>query len=351
MFAATALVFASSCTDKPKQTEKETTETVEVYNPSRSEGMNIVTSGRITAENNAVIATRVMGFVDKIYVKEGDKVAKGQLLITINSSDIAAQRAKAQAALNSAQAAYQMAERDYNRYNNLYQQGSASAKELERMQVGKTTAASQVEMARQSLREIATMLSYTRICAPFSGTVTQKMIDEGSTANPGMPLMAIEQSGRLNVSALIPESVIGNVNEGDAVKVTVKSAGTEFTGQITQLSPSATMTGGQYSAKISISPDVAARLKSGMYAGVVINNDRKRESGSVMTVEKSSIVKEGQLQGVYVVSPQNRIVLRWLRLGNDYGTHVEVISGISAKDKVVRNPAKSIKTGEKVNIK
>lgn len=351
MTLSVAMTLLTSCSDEQKQAETEKITTVEVYAPGHYEAGNIITSGRIAAENTAIIATRVMGFIDKIYVNEGDKVTKGQLLLTVNSTDIAAQQARAQAALNTAIAAYQIAERDYNRYSNLYQQGSASAKELERMQLGKTSAASQVEMARQSLREISNMFSYTRIHAPFSGTVTKKMIDVGSMANPGMPLMAIEQGGRLNVSAMIPESIAGSVAEGDSVSVTVKSANVSFVGFVSELSPSATMTGGQYAAKISFSQDMSSRLKSGMYADVVIRGNNVGNNNNTLTIEKSSIVNQGQLQGVYVVSPRNRVVLRWLRLGHDDGNRVEVLSGLNSKDRVVRSPLSTMKTGDKVTIK
>lgn len=351
VLAAMMAVMAASCSEKPKQAETEKPQAVEVYTPGSAEAPHIVTSGRIEAENTALVATRVMGFVDKIYVSEGDRVTKGQLLLTVNSTDIAAQQAQARAALSSAEAACQMAERDYSRYSNLYQQGSASPKELERVQLGKTTAASQVEMARQALKEVGNMLSYTRIRAPFAGVVTRKMIDEGSTASPGMPLMAIEQGERLNVSALIPESVVGSVAKGDEVTVSVKAADTEFRGRIVELSSSATLTGGQYSAKISIAPEAAPKLKSGMYASVAIRGSLPAGEGGRLSVEKSSIVSRGQLQGVYVVGPQHRASLRWLRLGHDDGVRVEVISGLGAADRVVRNPGAGLNTGDRVTVK
>jgi len=79
----------------------------------------ITASGKIQASNNANLSTRMMGFVNKIYVNVGDKVKKGQLLLSVNNTELQAKRAQVNAGITEATAAFTNAEKDYNRYKNL----------------------------------------------------------------------------------------------------------------------------------------------------------------------------------------------------------------------------------------
>jgi multidrug resistance efflux pump len=84
-------------------------------------------------------------------------------------------------------------------------------------------ARSTAEAARQTLNEVNAMLAYTQIVSPFSGTVTRQIADEGSMANPGMPILTVEQDGQLEVLASISESEISQASLGAPAEVTVKS--------------------------------------------------------------------------------------------------------------------------------
>ena len=121
------------------------------------------------------------------------------------------------------------------------------------MELHQRAAASQLMMAREALKEIESMLTYTEIKAPFSGTVTQKMIDEGSMAKPGMPLLRVEQHNEMEVTTTIPETAISQVSLGERVEVDVKVLGLTLPGVISELSPSASINGGQFAMKVSLS--------------------------------------------------------------------------------------------------
>lgn len=345
--AATAL---SACTGNTPTSQEAKPVTVKTYSPGTDSQPQFTVSGIVTAENTAIVSTRIMGYVEKVYVKPGDKVSKGQLLVTINNTDIMARKSQAQAALAEAQAAATNAERDYERYGRLYEQNSVSKKELENMELHRTSIRSKVQMAGEALKEVSNMLTYTRITAPFTGVVTQKTIDEGSMASPGAPLLTIEQTGQLNVSISVPEHLIASVKTGEEATVEIKALNRSFTGTISEVSPSATMTGGQYAAKITIPATQMQALKSGMTASVKLHTAQAPPGSRSLTVEKSSIVHREQLTGVYVVSGDNVALLRWIRTGKDLGSRVEALSGISAGDRIVQNVNGELYSGCKVTI-
>lgn len=228
----------AACSSEKKNENQEQAVKVEVYSPSQSSADGIYLSGELTAKQIASISTRMMGYIRKIYVKPGDRVSAGQLLVSISSDEVNAKKAQVQAMIAEAEAAANNAQKDYERYRVLRSQNSVSDKELENVALQNTSMQAKVQVAKQQLREVNAALLYSNITAPFSGTVTQKMMDEGSMANPGMPILTVEQNGELQVVAAVPENYIQYVKVGDNVKVDMKSVNTSFDGKITELSPS-----------------------------------------------------------------------------------------------------------------
>ncbi|MBM6993321.1 MAG: efflux RND transporter periplasmic adaptor subunit [Prevotella sp.] len=344
------MAVVSSCSSDKKHHEAERAVSVKTYYPSSSGQGELFFSGMVSAKQTAVVSTKLMGTIERILVRQGDVVKAGQTLVVINSTDVKARQAQAAAMIVEAEAASKDAYRDYQRYQVLREQNSVSDKELESMALRHTSAMARLQVARQGLREVNSMLAYSNIKAPFSGVVTQKMVDEGSIANPGMPLLTIEQSGDLNVTASVPESYVAMVKKGERVNIDIKSLGTTMEGYVSELSPSATATGGQYAMKIAISQQDRAHLRAGMYAGIRISNPQASATASGIMVRKSSIVHRDQLMGVYVAGEDNRAVLHWVRLGSDMGDHVEVLSGLTPKDRVIDGAGKKLYNGQKIII-
>lgn len=344
-----AILYSCSSSDKLEDKDK-TIVKVEAYSPAQSTNEGFYLSGEVTAKQTANISTRMMGYVTKIYVKPGDKVASGQLLVSISSDDILAKRAQVQAMITEAEAAAKNAQRDYERFKTLRNQNSVSDKELENVALQNTSMNAKVQMARQQMNEINAMLSYTNIRAPFSGVVTQKMVDEGSMANPGMPILTIEQNGELQVIASIPENYIQYIKVGDVAKMELKSLGITIDGKVSELSPSAFRTGGQYSMKLAIDTKDKTNIRSGMYVNILIPNKTGEDISSKIMLDKNSIVYRDQLTGVYVIDDQNQANLRWIRLGKTIGNQVEVLSGLSQNDRIVSKAEDKLYNGVKVSV-
>ena len=309
----------------------------------------VTASGKIEAVNSANLSTRMMGYVNKTYVNVGDKVKKGQLLISINNADLQAKRAQVNANITKATAAYKNAEKDYNRFKNLYAKKSASQKEMDDMIAHYEMAKAGLEATNQMKNEIDAQFAYVDIRSPFNGVITNKFIEAGDMATPGVPLIAVEAPNNFKVTAMVPESDISQIKSGIKVDVLVKSIDRTVLGVVTEISTSAKNTGGQYLVKIVLE-NSDANVLSGMFATVKFPITKHSKSKSMVFIPTSAIIERGSLKGVYTVSDQNTALLRWLRLGKTYGEQVEVLSGLNAKEQFIVTADRKLFNGAKITI-
>lgn len=357
LFAGIGLIALSACSSNKKEgpiTNTDAAITVTVATPSGVDQQGLNISGQIEASQTANISTRVMGFITILKVKVGDHVSKGQLLATISSQDILAKRAQTDAMISEAQAAVSSAQKDFDRFTVLYKQQSATAKELDNVTLQYNAAKSRLEGARQMRNEVNASLGYTSLTAPFSGIVTQKSADVGSMANPGMPILTIEQNGSYQVSASVPENVITQIHQGVEAIVTIKSIDKTIKGTVTQINPSSQFTGGQYIIKIKIPNNEKKGLYAGMYTTVYIpvkNPLAVKTTSNAVIVPLSSIDHKDQLTGLYTISNSNTALLRWVRLGKTYGDKVEVLSGLGKNEQFIVSADGKLYNGIPVKIK
>jgi RND family efflux transporter MFP subunit len=345
---ATLIIVASCGKDKTKLADTRETVAVKVSTPSSKNGTFITASGKVEAVQNANLSTRMMGFVNKVYVKVGQKVSKGQLLLSINSADINAQKAQVNASITEATAAFTNAEKNYNRFKALFNDNSASQKEMDDMTANYQMAKARLEAANQMKNQVNAQLSYSNITAPFTGIVTGKFINNGDMANPGMPLLSIETPDKFQVMAMVPESEITKVKTGSKVNVVLKSTNKLLTGIVTEVSSSAKNTGGQYLVKV-ILDETDEKLLSGMFTSVQFPIE-KVETSSLVIIPKSALIKQGQLTGIYTIGNENTAILRWLRIGKNFGDKVEVLSGLSADEQYIISSEGKLYNGAKVAI-
>lgn len=346
-----ALTFlATSCGSEEKKIMANDTP-ISVTISSQNENSNnpfITASGTIQAVNSANLSTRMMGFVTKMPVNVGDKVKKGQLLIAINNADLQAKLSQVNAGITEAAAAFTNAEKDYNRFKNLFADNSASQKEFDDITAHYNMAKARLEGAKQMKNEVDAQFAYANIRAPFDGVVTGTFIKDGDMANPGMPLISMETPGYFEVMAMVPESEISKIKSGTAVDVLVKSINKTIKGKVTEISTSAKNTGGQYLTKVSLEQTDASIL-SGMFVTVQFPIEKQQKTDMVL-ISKSALVTKGQLYGVYTINDNNTALLRWLRIGRTYGDQVEVLSGLSSDESYITSADGKLYNGAKVSI-
>jgi RND family efflux transporter MFP subunit len=346
-----AALFITSCSSDKKKVSTDNSPAIQVNLRKvalNNKGQFLSVSGKIKAVNSADLSTRMMGFVTKANVNVGDKVTKGQLLISINNTDLQAKKGQINAGITQAKTAFNNAEKNYNRFKNLFESKSITQKEMDDMTANYQIAKAGLESANQMKNEINAQFEYANITAPFSGVVTSKNIEVGVMANPGMSLISIETPGDFEVIAMVPETEISQINTGIEVTVLVKSMNKSLQGKVEEVSTSAKSTGGQYLVKINLEKTDASIL-SGMFATVQFPIDKKNSSESIL-IPIDAIVTNGQLSGVYTVSESNTALLRWLRLGRSYGNQVEVLSGLSADESYIISADGKLFNGAKVSV-
>ncbi len=344
-------LFVASCGSEEKKPIVDNSPIISVKtNQVVANGNNpfLSVSGKIQASNSADLSTRMMGYVNQVHVNVGDKVRKGQLLVSINNSDLQAKRAQVNAGITEANAALKNAQKDYNRFKNLFADNSASQKEMDDMTANFEMAKARVEAANQMKNEINAQFAYSNITAPFSGTITSKNVEAGNMANPGVVLISMETPGNFEVMAMVPETEISAIKKGTEVDVLVKSIHKTIKGKVAEVSSSAKNTGGQYLVKIDVEK-TDANILSGMFTTVHFPVERKATSSMVL-IPTDAIVTNGQLSGVYTVSQSNTALLRWLRLGRTFGDQVEVLSGLNADEAYIVSAEGKLFNGAKISM-
>lgn len=347
-------VFLHSCSKSNKISDHVKSDPVAVSTllPVTITDRQFIISGIVESLQKAEISTRMMGYINRINVKVGDNVSKGQLLAVIESSDIKARQAQAEAMVAEGEAALANAQRDYDRFTQLHQQKSASDKELENVRLQFLSATARVEAAQQMRNEALAMQTYTNITAPFAGAITQKYADAGGIANPGMPLLSIESDNGFQITASVPEIEIASVAKNQLVEVTIPSINKSFKAAISEISNSSLHSGGQFLVRVNIPDSLKKSLMSGQYANIALTTTQKNLSQSDISVRVpvSSIVYKEQLTGLYTISTYNTALLRWVRLGKQFGDQVEVVSGLGANERFILSSSGKLWNGAPVVV-
>ena len=354
IFLTAIAVLASCSSDKNEIKDNAKPIEVKLSNSATTDALGYAgASGKLVAKNSVNVSTRMMGYITSLRADVGDFVSAGQGLVSINNTDIQAKGGQANAQIAQAQANFNIAQKDFQRFQNLYNNQSASQKELDDMRARYEMAKANLDGARMMKNEVNSQYRYTNITAPISGVITAKYANQGDLANPGMPILTIESSGNLQAQVLVSEQDITLIKSGMPVKVLMKSTNNEVTGTVAEISRSATNTGGQYLVKINV-PQSRDYLP-GMFVNVVFPFKR---SGSVnqdfqesVTVPKSALVENGQLTGIYTVSSANTAMLRWIKTGKTLGDQVEILSGLNSKEPYIVSANGKLFNGAKVQVK
>jgi len=302
-------------------------------------------AGTVRAANVGAVSSKVMGTVTAVLVKEGQRVAKGDLLLTIDDSDIAQKLKAAEAAhreasigLENAQKQLANAEATFKRYSNLFDANAISRQEFENVTLQRDGArlnASAMEeavlRAGAGVEEARVYRGYARIKAPFSGVVTEKKIDRGSMAAPGSPLVVVEDDSSFVLEAHFDGRYMAAVKPGMVLAVAADN-GREYTARVTEAVPSVDASTRTFLVKASIK---GIGLRTGLYAKVSAPVGQRR----VLTVPASAIVEKGQLIGVYTVDEKKVVSYSLVRVGRSFEDEVEVSAGLSEGDRVISSGA------------
>ena len=283
-------------------------------------------AGTVSASSHAVVSTRISASVSRVAVREGDRVARGAVLVRLADADVRAQ-------LSSARVVLETAETAERRARVLANGGHLPASAVDAAQAQRAQAQGQVAALRESL-------AYTEVRAPFAGTVLSKLVSPGDLVGPGQPM--IELSGEsLEIVALASESEARAVASGS--RLPFETGAVRGEAVVSAISP-----GGDAVTHRSV---VRARIVSGSgvrpgdFARLQLPPD---DGAQHLWVPRTAVVERGDLTGVFLVRGE-RAELRWLAVGDGTRDAVSVRAGLRTGDAVVDSPG-SLRDGDPVEV-
>jgi RND family efflux transporter MFP subunit len=274
---------------------------------------------------SATLSTKLMGAVTAVHVREGDRVRAGQPLVSIDARDLTAKGAQIDAGIAEAEAMEREAATHLQRIRALFAEDAAPRAQLDAAETGYARAQAAVRAARAGSAELAATRGYSVIRAPFSGVITQRLIDAGAFAAPGTPLITIQDSRRLRVTGTAAPQGVRGLRRGVRVDV-------EIEGQLTNGTVEAVVPGAGNLYRINVIVDNAAGLYlPGSAATLALPQQHDRLA---IRVPLAAIQQNGDLTGVYVRSGETT-VLRWVQLGARTLDGVEVLTGLRDGEQIV----------------
>jgi RND family efflux transporter MFP subunit len=298
-----------------------------------------------------------MGRIQQVLVHDGDSVRAGQTLALLDDAALHATVDQAEAevkAMQSQQAAAQIEARlaasTLERYRQLQAEKSVSPQEIDEVSRRAEAAAArldavraQTDAARAQKSNAATMLGYTHLRAPFAGIVTARMADPGTLASPGVPLLQVDKAGALQLQASVDESAINAIHRGMKTQISIDGASsTALAGTVAEIVPAADFASHSFLVKIDL--PASTHLRAGMYGTAEFANGLRQ----AILIPRSAVVSRGSLACVYVLDSRGIAQLRYVTLGAAQEALVEVLSGISAGEKLVDDPSDRDLAGKRI---
>jgi RND family efflux transporter MFP subunit len=300
-------------------------------------------TGSVEAARRASPGTILAGRVTKIVKREGQRVRQGETLARVESGDVAARVAQAEAAVVGAQAAETNARLMRDRLERLVAKQAASPKSLEDAVAGYDAARANLHAAEEGVAAARVMLGYGEVKAPFDGLIVSRMVEQGDTASPGVPMFVVEDRARMKIEAALPDSTARGLAPGSLVTVVVDgAAGDARQATIAEILPSSNPAARTVTARVLLDNPYGA-LRTGMFARLRFTGD----GPPAAFVPAAAIVRRGPLTGVFVVDG-GIARLRWITLGHAQDGRVEAATGLDAGERIVAAPPAELADGRRI---
>jgi RND family efflux transporter MFP subunit len=331
----------------------------------------------VAAQESATLSSRTVATIATVRVKAGDRVQTGDVLVALDARDVTEQTRQAQASAvaaeqslaqarteeRAAEAEHRLATTWHDRIAALHARNSSTDQERDEAEARLASAAARLAGARASIEaadaRVASLRaavgvataneSFTTVRAPFDGLVTERLVDPGTLATPGVPLLRIESVGARQVVARVDEARAAYVQPGDRVSVVIDAlerrdpddSGLE--GIVAEVARAVGTDQRAFTVKVTVPSSVTAR--SGSFARVVFRGAPRR----ALLVPAVAIRRHGQITSVFVVQ-EGTARLRLIQVGESSPQGVEVLAGLDAGESIVTAPLERLVDGARVTI-
>ena len=304
----------------------------------------VVATGSVYAWQEAIIGSEVGGYrVATVRVDVGDKVRKGQELVRLADEMAVAEFASKKAAKAQADAQLITASSNLRRAESLEGSGAVSAQEHERLKSEDLAARARVAAAESDLTAAELKLRYTRVVAPDDGVVTSRTVVVGQIAQAGSEMLRLLRQGRVEWRAEVPEARMRDVKVGQSARVTTAD-GVQLIGTVRTVAP--TVQSGTRTGLVYVDLPKPEGARPGMFARGEIEISRSAAS----TLPLASILVRDGFSYVFVVNDKQGVERRRIQTGAIRNGRVEVLTGVSARDRVVERGAGFLKEGDTIRV-
>lgn len=307
----------------------------------------------IRAYAATALYARANGYLASWAFDIGERVHKGDVLAVISAPDTDAELEQGKAGLQQEQTNYQLAKNTDDRYNGLVPIQGVTQQQLDQVHSTRAQAKSNVASMAASVDRLKALVGFERIVAPFDGVVTARTYDVGalilaSNVGAGQELFDVAEDDRLRVFADVPQAYSLLLNFGQPVDLELERnyPGQKFTGVIARSAGTLDPVTRTLRTELDFkNDDPAHHIYPGMYGEATFHIQR---GAPVLTVPTSALLFEANGKQLAVVTPDGKIHFQKIEPGRDFGTEIEVISGLKGDERIVANPGEELTEGLEV---
>ncbi len=335
------------------ETERETVPTVAVVNPvSEKPDEDLILPGSLLAYEESPIYARTSGYLVRWYKDIGSRVTKGELLAKIDTPEVDQELNQSRAARQQIVAQMELAKITADRWQNLLKSDSVSAQEVDQNTSGYKQAQANLAAADANVRRLEQLEGFKEVYAPFTGVLTKRNVDPGALINAGAQaagreLFDIARVDPLRVYTSVPQAYAPFIKVGAKTFVTLQEfPGQRFVAIVARTAEAIDPATRTLLTEVDV-PNKDGRLLPGSFGEVhfAVGNGVNK-----VTIPVNAMLFRAEGPRVAVVGPDNKVHLRPINIGRDYGTTLEILGGVSPTDKIVVNPADSLEDGQPVNV-
>jgi multidrug efflux pump subunit AcrA (membrane-fusion protein) len=369
IWIATAAVSAA-CTSPGHTADERSVASVATATPELTDlASSIEAGGIVRSRVTAIIASRVMAPIVDVRVRAGDRVRRGDVLVTLDARDLRANDARAQATTLSAVESVRAAEADvraaesaahlarltHDRVATLQAKRSATTDELDQAAAALATAEAQHgaaqarlaaatagrEAAKAAADAAAVTTTYATLTAPFAGIVTERSAEPGSMAAPGSSLLTLEDPATYRLEVRLDDTRAAQIAPGGNAAVQLDDRDPSMSGQIAEI---ARIDPASHTFLVKLDLPAGLAVRSGQFGRATFAGPSRR----ALTIPASALIRRGQLTFVFLLGSDQRTHLQPVSIGTVAGDRVEVLAGVRQTDRVVTSPQASLADGAAV---
>ena len=337
-----------------EQTERMAVPFVSVIHAAMIQGDSaMILPGTLKAYVESPIYARTNGYLQKWYKDIGSRVNKGDLLAEIDTPEVDQQLAQSRAELTTTQANVSLSGTTAARYQDLIKTDSVSKQDVDNANGDLAAKKAMVQSAEANVKRLEDMESFKRVYAPFSGVITQRNVDIGMLINAGnggattKEMFDLAQIDPIRAFVSVPQSYGPSIHVGLRACLTLtEMSGRTFCGSVARTANAIDPDTRTLLTEVDV-PNPSGVLLPGAYTQVQFD---AKLSGERLSLPINSLLFRPEGTMAAVVGSDNRLNLKKITIGRDFGTSVEVLQGIGPEDSIVINPPDSLEQGELVNV-